>query len=68
MTPDEVSAALGAPLRYVSGRRGSEVFLVEKWARTPGLYPVDDRIFLQFRSGRLTGWKRDWGTPRAFVW
>jgi hypothetical protein len=68
MTPEEVSTVLGAPLTYVSGRPGSEVFLVEKRARTPGLYPVDDRVFLQFRRGRLTGWKRDWGIPRAFVW
>jgi hypothetical protein len=68
MTPDEVSAVLGAPLVYVSGPRGSEVLLFEKRARTPGIYPVGDRIFLQFRQGRLTGWKRDWGIPRGTVW
>jgi hypothetical protein len=26
----------------------------------PGFYPVDTRIVLQFRRGRLTGWRRDW--------
>jgi hypothetical protein len=26
----------------------------------PGIYPVDTHIVLQFRRGRLTGWRRDW--------
>jgi hypothetical protein len=68
MTANEVSAILGGPLTYVSGRPGSEVFLFEQRARTPGIYPVGDRVYLQFRQGRLTGMKRDWGIPRAFVW
>jgi len=24
-------------------------------------FPRDDRLYLQFRGGRLTGWKGDWG-------
>ena len=26
-----------------------------------GLFPHRDRLFLQFRKGRLAGWKADWG-------
>jgi hypothetical protein len=37
-----------------------ERYLVERRATVPGFYPVDTRIVLQFRRGRLTGWRRDW--------
>ena len=67
MTPDEAASAIGAPLVYVSGRPGSEVFLAERNAGVPGLYPVATRIFLQFRRGGLTGWKHDWAVTRP-VW
>ena len=60
MTPDEVARVVDAPLIYLSGRRGSERYLVQRRASVPGLYPVDTRIVLQFRRGRLTGWRRDW--------
>ena len=59
MTPDEASAALGAPLTYHSGRRGNEIYLAQFGADVPGFYPVDAGLALQFRRGRLTGWKRD---------
>ena len=26
-----------------------------------GLFPKRDRLYLQFRKGRLAGWKGDWG-------
>jgi hypothetical protein len=26
-----------------------------------GLFPIKDRLYLQFRKGRLAGWKGDWG-------
>ena len=42
------------------GPRGSERYLVERMSTVPGFYPVDTRIVLQFRRGRLTGWRRDW--------
>jgi hypothetical protein len=59
MTPDAASVALGVPLEPVAGAPGSEVYFAKLAAGTPG-YPVDGLLYLQFRSGRLTGWKRDW--------
>ena len=60
MTKDQVARLVDAPLIYLSGARGSERYLVERRATVPGFYPVDTRIVLQFRRGRLTGWRRDW--------
>jgi hypothetical protein len=60
MTPDEVARLVDAPLIYLSGPRGSERYMVERLSTVPGWYPVDTRIILQFRRGRLTGWRRDW--------
>lgn len=59
MTPDAAAVALGTSLEPVAGRPGSEVFFAKLPAGTPG-YPVDGLLYLQFRNGRLTGWKRDW--------
>lgn len=60
MTYDDVARIAGAPLIYLSGARGSERYMVERMSSVPGWYPVDTRIILQFRRGRLTGWRRDW--------
>lgn len=60
MTPAEASAALGVPLVYWSGRRGSEVLVTGMLAGVPGFYPTAHTLALQFRRGRLTGWKKDW--------
>ena len=60
MTPDEASLALGLPLAYYSGARGSEIYVASGPAGIPGFYPTDFGIALQFRNGRLTGWKKDW--------
>jgi len=64
MSPDQASAALGLPLVYHSGRRGSEIFVASGHAGIPGFYPTDAGIALQFRRGRLTGWKKDWRLRR----
>jgi hypothetical protein len=64
MTPEEASAALGLPLTYYSGRPGSEIYLAVGEAGIPGFYPTDFGIALQFRRGRLTGWKKDWHLRR----
>ena len=64
MTPDQASAALGLPLVYHSGRSGSEIYLAAGPAGIPGFYPTDHMIALQFRRGRLTGWKKDWQLRR----
>lgn len=60
MTRDDVERVFQAPLIYLSGARGSERYMVERMASVPGWYPVDARVILQFRRGRLTGWRRDW--------
>jgi hypothetical protein len=67
MTVDQVERAVQAPLVYLSGPRGSERFIVERMSSVPGIYPVDSRIILQFRRGRLTGWRRDW-QMRPYWW
>lgn len=60
MTPEQVEHLVQTPLIYLSGPRGSERYLVQRLSTVPGIYPVDARIVLQFRRGRLTGWRRDW--------
>ena len=61
MTKEQVARAVEAPLIYLSGPRDAERFLVERPATVPGFFrPVDTHIVLQFRRGRLTGWRRDW--------
>jgi hypothetical protein len=67
MTPDDVATALGAPLSYVTGRPGAEVFVVERNAGVPGFYPVGHRAYFQFRNGGLTGWKNEWGMRRRWL-
>ena len=60
MTKDQVARVVEAPLIYLSGPRDSARYLVERPATVPGFYPVDTRMVLQFRRGKLTGWRRDW--------
>ena len=64
MTPAEASAALALPLVYHSGRRGSEIYVAGGPAGIPGFYPTGFGIALQFRRGKLTGWKKDWELQR----
>ena len=67
MTPDEASAALGVPLSYVRGSRGNELLLALSNVKGSALTIRSDGFYLQFRRGRLTGWKGDWGTARPLV-
>jgi hypothetical protein len=67
MTPQQASTALGLPLTYLSGPRGSEIYVAGGSAGVPGRFPVDAAISLQFRRGRLTGWKGDWSLPRPWI-
>ncbi len=64
MTPDQASQALGVPLFYVRGRRGSELLLAMPNVRGSALSSRSDGLYLQFRKGHLAGWKGDWGTIR----
>ena len=61
MGAEDAARALGTPLNYVSGRPGEEVFLAFRNIGGSGLFYRKDRLFLQFRKGRLAGWKGDWG-------
>jgi hypothetical protein len=60
---DEATAAtaLGVPLNYISGHPGNEIFLAFRTYGGSGFFNRKDRLYLQFRSGRLAGWKGDWG-------
>jgi hypothetical protein len=57
----EAQHALGTPLTYVSGLPGEEIFLTFRNNGGSGLFPHHDRLYLQFRKGRLAAWKGDWG-------
>jgi hypothetical protein len=64
MSEDEASAALGVPLSYVRGSRGNELLLALPNIKGSALTIRSDGLYLQFRRGRLTGWKGDWGTAK----
>jgi hypothetical protein len=66
MGADDAARALGTPLQYISGRPGDEIFLTFRQIGGSGLFPRSDRLFLQFRAGRLTGWKADYG--QRWIW
>jgi hypothetical protein len=67
MSPDEASAALGVPLSYVRGSRGNELLLALPNVKGSALTIRSDGLYLQFRRGRLSGWKGDWGTAKPLV-
>lgn len=64
MSVAEAANALGVPLDYVSGLPGNEVLAAAR--PSSGYFPRDARLFLQFRAGRLSGWKGDW--ERNWMW
>jgi len=66
MDAGDAARALGSPLNYISGRPGDEIFLTFRHAGGSGFFNRNDRLYLQFRQGRLTGWKGDWG--RRWIW
>ena len=61
MDEEAAARALGTPLNYISGRPGDEVYLTFRNIGGSGLFYKKDRLYLQFRKGRLAGWKGDWG-------
>jgi hypothetical protein len=61
MDEETAARALGTPLNYISGRRGEEIYLTFRNIGGSGLFYKKDRLYLQFRKGRLAGWKGDWG-------
>jgi hypothetical protein len=62
MNVEEASAALGTTLVYVRGRPGDEMFLAQPNVKGSALSDRRDGLYLQFRHGKLDGWKGDWGT------
>ena len=64
MTTDQASQALGVPLNYVRGRSGNELFVALPNVKGSALATRSDGLYLQFRRGKLAGWKGDWGTIR----
>jgi hypothetical protein len=64
MSPQDVSQVLAVPLFYVRGRPGDELLLAIPNVKGAALASRSDGLYLQFRKGRLTGWKGDWGTIR----
>ena len=61
MDVEETARALGTPLNYISGRPGDEIYMTFRNLGGSGLFLKKDRLYLQFRKGRLAGWKGDWG-------
>jgi hypothetical protein len=61
MDAQEAERALGSPLNYISGRPGNEIYLSFRNLGGSGLFYNKHRLYLQFRNGRLAGWKGDWG-------
>ena len=66
MPPADAARSLGVPIAWVSGTRGNEIYLAIRDVGGSGFFDRRDRLFLQFRHGRLTGWKGDWG--RNWMW
>jgi hypothetical protein len=64
MNAAEASQALGTTLNYVRGRPGEELYLALPNMKGAALSDRSDGLYLQFRRGRLEGWKGDWGTNR----
>jgi hypothetical protein len=64
MSADQASQVLGTTLVYVRGRPGDEMFLALPNVKGSALSDRRDGLYLQFRRGKLEGWKGDWGTNR----
>jgi hypothetical protein len=64
MNADQASQVLGTTLVYVRGRPGDEMFLALPNVKGSALSDRRDGLYLQFRRGKLQGWKGDWGTNR----
>jgi hypothetical protein len=64
MNLEQASQALGVALNYVRGRPGEELYVALPNVKGSALSSRSDGLYLQFRRGRLSGWKGDWGTIR----
>jgi hypothetical protein len=66
MNEQDAARVLGQPLNYIRGRPGDEIYLAFRDVGGTGFFNRKDRLYLQFRHGRLAGWKGDWG--RNWMW
>ena len=67
MTLEVAASALESPLARVSGSRGAEIYYAERTdLATAFIVHERQRLWLQFRHRRLTGWKYDWDRPSAW--
>ena len=66
MDQQQAANALGTPLTFIRGRPGDEIYLAFRDIGGSGFFNRKDRLYLQFRRGRLTAWKGDWG--RNWMW
>jgi hypothetical protein len=64
MNAEQVSRVLGVSLYHVRGGAGDELLLALPDVKGAALASRSDGLYLQFRRGRLSGWKGDWGTIR----
>jgi len=64
MSADRASQSLGVPLYYVRGKTCNELLIALPNVKGAALSSRSDGLYLQFRKGKLTGWKGDWGTIR----
>ncbi len=60
------AAALRTSLVHVGGTPDDGIYLAWRNVGGSGFFDRRDRLYLQFRHGRLTGWKGDWG--RNWMW
>src|SRR4029078_1870327 len=56
MDAQEAASALGAPLNYVRGRPGEEIFLAFRNVGGSGLFHKKDPLFIHICHGRLARW------------
>jgi hypothetical protein len=66
MDQQQAANALGTPLTWIRGRPGDEIYLAFRDIGGSGFFNRKDRLYLQFRRGRLAAWKGDWG--RNWMW
>jgi len=66
MNPAEAANALRTALVYVGGRRNNETYLAVSDIGGSLFFPRRDHLYLQFRKGRLTGWKGDWNLDETW--
>jgi hypothetical protein len=63
MSAADAAIALGTPLTYLSGKPGHEIYVAQR-EFGGGFFGRDDRLFLQFRGDRLTGWRGQWDSRK----